>query len=158
MTPWNTIRALLWTSALASGLPLGAACAQTDPQAEIRPLLDDQLLAANAHDTDRFLAAYLHDSTLVLVFNGVVTTGFTAVRDLQLKWWNNGRSDVVYSERGPAMFRVLTPDVVVVTQPLGSRRTGADGAVVTGAFTATTVWQKLPEGWRVVLAHESTVR
>jgi len=139
-------------------LPLRSVHAQADPQREIEPLLDDQLVAANAHDTDRFLSAYLHDSTLVLVFNGVVTTGFTAVRDLQLKWWNNGKSDVVYSERGPATFRALGPDAVVVTQSLASRRAGADGAVVTGTFTATSVWQKLPQGWRLVLAHESTAR
>jgi ketosteroid isomerase-like protein len=158
MSPGKTIGALLSATALASALPLRSLHAQADPQREIQPLLDDQLVAANAHDTDRFLTAYLHDSTLVLVFNGVVTTGFTAVHDLQLKWWNNGKSDVAYSERGPAMFRVLGPDAVVVTQSLASRRTGADGPVVTGTFTATSVWQKLPQGWRIVLAHESTAR
>jgi ketosteroid isomerase-like protein len=56
------------------------------------------------------------------------------------------------------MFRMLSPNAVVVTQSLASRRTGADGAVVTGTFTATSVWQKLLEGWRIVLAHESTAR
>jgi ketosteroid isomerase-like protein len=155
---WPKTAAILGTAALAFVLPLDPARAQAGAQAEIQPLLDEQLLAANAHDTDRFLAAYLHDSTLVLVFNGTITTGFAAVRDLQLKWWNYGKSDVVYSARGPATFRMLGPDAAVVTQSLVSRRTGPDGAVVTGDFTATTVWQKRPEGWRVVQAHESTAR
>jgi uncharacterized protein (TIGR02246 family) len=154
----NTIRVLLCTTTLAGAVPLGTAHAQAGPQAEIQPLLDEQLLAANAHDTDHFLATFLHDSTLTLVFNGVVTTGFTAVRELQRKAWNNGNSDVVYSARAPAMFRVLNPEVVIVTQEMTSRRTGADGTVRTADFVATTVWQKGPDGWRVVQAHESTVR
>lgn len=143
------------------GLLLGpTAAAQSRPSAaerQLQPLLQEMLVAANAHDTDRFLAPYVHDSTLVMVFNGMVVVGYDSVRALQLKWWNGGHSDVVYSRRGPPQIAVLSPGAVVVTDPLRSARTDSTGVVRTGDFAATSVWQKRPEGWRIVAVHESTV-
>lgn len=142
----------------------GVARAQTDSfhnselvQRQIQPLLDEMMLAANAHDTNRFLATYLHQPALVFVFNGVVTKGWDSVQALQLKWWNNGKSDVTYSQRAPSEFTVLSPVVAVVTNPMASRRTLPSGEVSTGEFTVTMVWQKRAEGWRIVQVHESTV-
>ena len=125
---------------------------------EVQPLVDSLMVAANAHDTDRFLTSYLHDSSLVFVFNGVVTHGFQAVRDQQLKAWNNGTSDVVYTARQPSEITALTADVVLATDFLSSRRTLPTGDVRTTDLTVTMVWQKRPEGWRVIQVHESTVR
>jgi ketosteroid isomerase-like protein len=155
------MRRIVWSALLSSILLAGVAAAQSrpaSPEAQIQPLLDSMLVAANAHDTDRFLADYLHDSTLVMVFNGVVTTGFDQVRALQLKWWNNGSSDVVYTREAPPGYQVLSPGVVVVTDQLASRRTAPDGTIQGGRFTATMVWQRRPQGWRAVAVHESTVR
>jgi uncharacterized protein (TIGR02246 family) len=146
-----------WAGILLGGTA-HAQSAAVSPPGQIEPLLAEMLVAANAHDTDRFLAAYLHDSTLVLVFNGVVTTGFTRVRALQLKWWDNGKSNVGYRKRGPTGFRVLTPDIVLATDTLASTRTDSAGVVHTGEFAVTMVWERRPEGWRIVHAHESTVR
>lgn len=149
-----------WQGALSLACAMLAARAhgQSAPaaQREIEPLLAQQMEAANAHDTDRFLTSYLHDSTFVLVFNDQVIHGFTAVREQQLKWWNNGKSDVVYSERAPSELTVVSPSVVLVTQQLSSKRTLPSGETRGGDFVATTVWQRRPEGWRVVEAHEST--
>ncbi len=149
-----------WQGALSlvCAMLAGQAHGQSAPpaQREIEPLLSQQMEAANAHDTDRFLTSYLHDSTFVLVFNNQVIHGFAAVRDQQLKWWNNGKSDVVYSERLPSEFTVVSPTIVLVTQQLSSKRTLPTGETRGGDFVATTVWQRRPEGWRVVEAHEST--
>jgi ketosteroid isomerase-like protein len=136
----------------------GAQPATSPAVRAIEPLLNQQMQAANAHDTDRFLAAYVHDSTFDLVFNGQVIHGFAAVRAQQLQWWNNGQSDVVYTERAPAVFTVVSPSVVLVIQELSSRRTLPTGGTAGGDFVATTVWQKRSDGWRVVQAHESTAR
>jgi Calcium/calmodulin dependent protein kinase II Association. len=155
------MRLLPSCAVVCGGLLLGRpAAAQSRPAAaerQLQPLLEEMLVAANAHDTDRFLKPYVHDSTLVMVFNGMVIVGFDSVRTLQLKWWNNGRSDVVYSRRGPARIAVLSPGAVVVTDPLRSARADSAGVVHTGDFAATSVWQKRPEGWRIVAVHESTV-
>ncbi len=152
MTRWYGAASLAWAV-----LPAVALCQSvSSAQREIEPLLARQLDAANAHDTDRFLGSYLHDSAFVLVFNDQVIHGFTAVHDQQLKWWNNGKSDVVYSQRAPNEFNVVVQTVVLVTQQLSSKRTLPSGEVRGGDFVATTVWQRRPEGWRVVAAHEST--
>ena len=124
---------------------------------QIEPLLDELMLAANAHDTDRFLAHYLRQPDLVFVYNGDVTLGWDNLRALQLKWWNGGQSDVVYSQRGAPEFTVLSQKVVVVTDQLASSRTLPDGQLQTGEFVVTMVWEKRPEGWRIVQAHESSV-
>ena len=127
-------------------------------RAEIQALLDEHLLAANAHDTDRFLATYLHDQTLVFANDGVIRVGWDEVRAGQLKAWKNGQSDVVYSYTGEAKFTILSPEAVVVTAPMASVRTQPDGQISHGEFVATTVWQKRSEGWRAVQVHESHVR
>lgn len=124
---------------------------------EIQALLDDELQAANAHDTDRFLTAYLHDSTLVFIFNGAVARGFTTVRDQQLKAWNNGQTDVVYSLRAPTEYRVLTPGIALATMFLTSHRTLPTGEAKTTDLTVSMVWQKRPEGWRILQVNESSL-
>ena len=149
------------TFRILAALVLGSAAAARaqsapPPEQQIAPLLDSQLVAANAHDTDRFLETFVHDSTLVQVFNGEVTVGYPAVRALQLRWWNNGHSDVAYSRAAPPSFLVLSPVAVVVTEPLTAERTGADGQVARRTIAVTMVWQKRDEGWRVAYQHEST--
>lgn len=128
------------------------------PEQQIRPLLDEQMAAANAHDTDRFLASYLRGPELVFVFNGAVIQGWDALREQQLKWWKNGTSDVVYRQRGTPVFTVLGPDHAVVISRLASERTMPDGTMSTGEFVVTMIWQKRAEGWRIIHAHESTMR
>ncbi|HWZ61174.1 MAG TPA: nuclear transport factor 2 family protein [Gemmatimonadaceae bacterium] len=138
------------------GCVLLAGTAVAQAPRGLQPVLDDLLPAANAHDTDRFLASYLHDSTVVFAFNGIATTGFGNIRDLQLKAW--AKTDVVYSQQGPMRIVTLTPEVAVVTDPLSSRRTLPTGEVKTNDFIVTMVCQQRAEGWRIVYVHESTVR
>jgi uncharacterized protein (TIGR02246 family) len=158
------MKRLIFVTALACLVAPGVIRAQADSAAttalverQIEPLLNELTLAANAHDTDRFLASYLHGPALVFVFNGTVTKGWNNLEKLQLKWWNNGKSDVVYAQRAPSEFTVLGPDAAVVTSEMVSRRMLPDGKESTGEFAVTMVWQKRPEGWRIVQAHESTV-
>ena len=150
----------VWAATLFTLVAAGGARAQSAPSAEaqIAPLLDSQVVAANAHDTDRFLQTFVHDSTLVQVFNGEVTLGYPAVRALQLRWWQNGRSDVVYRRAAPPTFLVLDAGAVVVTQLLTAERTAADGQVARRTIAVTMVWQKRAEGWRVAYQHESSAR
>ena len=126
-------------------------------QREIEPLLAEMMTAANAHDTDRFMAAYLRDPSFVFVINGTVMNGWDAVRAQQLKWWNNGKSDVVYSYVGKPEFTVLSSDAAVVTERMSARRTLANGQTTTGELAVTMAMQKRPEGWRAVQVHESSV-
>jgi uncharacterized protein (TIGR02246 family) len=144
------------TVALVSGI--AGAQAPSPAQRQIQPLMDEFLAAANAHDTDRFLAPYVHDSTFIFAFNGTVVEGFAQMRAMQAKAWNNGNTDVVYSSRAPITYTALTPDVVVATWPMGSRRTLPTGEIKVTELVVTMTWQRRRDGWRVVQMHESSVR
>ena len=139
----------------------GSASAATPPvsvQQQIKTLSDDMARAANAHDTDRYMALFAHDPNLVFAINGRVIHGWDALHAQQLKWWRNGKSDVVYTQSGATGFMPLDADAVVTTQTLSSRRTGPDGKLSTGSFVVTSIWKKLPQGWRIVYGHESRAR
>lgn len=115
-------------------------------------------LAASAHNTDRFLATYLHAPTLVFVIDGRVVRGFDSLREQQLKWWNQRKSDVIYTEQAPPQFVGIGRNAILVTERLASRRTGPDGKPTEGTFAVTSVWQHFRDGWRVSYAHESLTR
>jgi len=114
-----------------------------------------QLQAANAHDTDRFLASYRHSDALIFIVNGQLIRGYRALRAQQLQWWQNGKSDAAYRLDGPSTFLALAPDTMLVTEPLASRRTGPDGRPREGHFILSMIWQQGREGWQVTYAHES---
>jgi hypothetical protein len=126
--------------------------------AEVAPLLAEMGAAANAHNVDRHVGFYAHDSSVVFIFNGEPTVGWEAIREKQREVWRNGTSDVVYSMRGKPTFLVPAPGLVVTTIFLKSRRTMPNGQIADGAFAVSSLWQKRPEGWRVIYSHESTTR
>lgn len=147
--------------ALALTVTLGGAAspAPAGPQhPQIQALIAAMEKAANAHDTDGFLKPFLHDSSLVFVVNGEVIHGWDALHAAQLKWWNNGRSDAVYTQMGDTQFTDVTAGVVLSTQRLASKRTGPDGKPMTGTFAVTNVWHSGPDGWKIIYAHESWAR
>lgn len=82
-------------------MSISQAQSKSSAAQQILPLLQEQALAADAHVTDRFLAAFLHDDSLIFVINGQLTRGFNSLHEQQLKWWNNGKSDVIYTQVAP---------------------------------------------------------
>ncbi len=139
----------------------GCAPVKTDApsaQRQIQPLMDAMAVAANAHDTDAYMAFYQHSPSLIFAIDGRIIRGWDALHAQQLIWWKNGKSDVVYTPSVAPEFEVLTPDLVVSTQMLSSRRTAPDGKISTGTFVVTSVWKRLPQGWRIVYGHESWAR
>ena len=125
-------------------------------EAEIRPLLQEMLAAANAHDTDRHLATYLRSPDVIFVVNDEAIRGFDSLRVRQRQWWLDGKSDVVYELVGTPEYRMPSPGAVVQTYFLKGTRTVA-GVVRTSSFGITAIWQKRPEGWRIIYAHEAVV-
>jgi ketosteroid isomerase-like protein len=126
--------------------------------AEVAPLLAEMGVAANAHDVERHVGFYAHDGSVIFIFNGEPTIGWEAIRDKQREVWRNGTSDVVYTMQGKPTFLVPAPGLVVTTIFLKSRRTMPNGQVADGEFAISSLWQKRPEGWRVIYSHESTTR
>ena len=128
------------------------------PQEQVQPLVDASERAANAHDTDAYMAYLQKSPDLVFAFNGQIIRGWDKLHAQQLVWWKNGKSDAVYTATAAPEFDTLAPDTVLVTQQMYSRRTGTDGKPSLGTFVVTSVWKHLPEGWRIVYAHESWAR
>lgn len=145
---------LFCLSASSTGAALAGPAASSTEQ-QLRLLMNEMLEAANAHDTDRFMAVYERSPALMLTFDDQTLTGWQAIRDQQLQWWNEGASDAVYRLRGEPKITVISPDVVATLQSLEVEATGPDGKKGTVKVMATSIWKKLPEGWRIVLAHES---
>jgi len=144
-------------AACVCGTSFAAAQSNASIAKQILPLLHQQEVAANAHDTDAFLASFDHDSSLVFIVNGEVIQGFAALHEQQLKWWKNGKSDVVYTEQTKPQVMVLDSHAALVTQQLASHRTMPDGTTHDDTFVITSIWKKLSAGWRVTYCHESHV-
>ena len=145
---------------LAFALSVGAADASPPAppaQEQVRALLGEMLLSANAHDTDRFMAVYSQSPSLRVTFDDLTLHGWQAVRDQQLEWWDDGKSDAVYRLRSEPEISQISPDVIATLQSIEVTSTAPSGAKATLQVVATSIWKKLPEGWRIVLAHESLV-
>ena len=99
---------------------------------------------------------YAHIPNVTLIFDGEPLIGWETIRDKQKEWWKNGKTDVVYQIQGPPEVVELAPDVVVTTLLMRAHRTLPSGEVKDGRFAVSSIWQKRPEGWKVVYSHEST--
>jgi len=137
-----------------------SACATTNfpdtARMEVATSLANMGAAANAHDVDRHVGFYAHEASTLLIFNGEAITGWDAIRAKQTEWWNDGKTDVVYTPQGKPDIRVLAPGLVVTTIFMKSRRSGPAGTIKEGNFAVSALWQKRPDGWKVIYSHEST--
>ena len=155
---YQVIAMLLWIA--GSELAWGADVATNSDaaSAEVALLLAEMGHAANAHDVERHVGFYARDLSVTFIFNGQLTVGWEAIREMQREVWRNGKSDVVYTMQGKPSFLEPGPGLVVTTISLQSRRTMPDGQISAGAFAISSLWQKRAEGWRVIYSHESTTR
>lgn len=149
---------LVATAVICAGLFAGNAWAQSsssEAERAIRPQMAKMFQAANAHDTDAFMATMVRRPDLIFAINGEIIRGWNALHTQQLKWWNNGKSNAKYAQNGAPAFMSLGPDVEVVTWPLVGSGTAHSGKATISDFVVTYIWQRLPQGWRIVYGHES---
>src|SRR4029434_6327862 len=127
-------------------------------QQEVGSLLAEMEASANAHDTDRHLAAYSRDSALTFIVNGEIIRGWGALREKQRQWWSDGRATGVYEYLGKPAFELLRTDLGLTTHIIAARARLADGQVRERQLAFTALWSRRPEGWRVIYAHESSTK
>jgi len=84
-----------------------------------------------------------------------VIRGFDNLHEQQIKWWSRGKSDTTYIEQAPPDFNSLSSKTILVTQQLAAHRTMPDSKPSEGKLVVTTIWRRLPAGWRVIYCHES---
>lgn len=150
-TLWLILAAIC--AAWLSGAP--ALASASSAEQAIRSVMAKMLVAANAHDADAFMASMLRKPSLVFAINGKVIRGWDALHAQQLKWWKNGKSDAKYVQNGAPAFMAIGPDVEIVTWPLVGSGTAHSAKAITSDFVVSYVWQRLPQGWRIVYGHES---
>ena len=151
----------LWLLTLLAAVcvhPGFAAEPLSGARADVAAALQGMGDAANAHDVERHVGYYAHIPGVTLIVDGEPLVGWATIRDKQKEWWNNGKTDVVYELKGPPEVVQLSPTVVVTTLLMKAHRTLPSGEVKEGGFAVSAVWQKRPEGWKVVYSHESSSR
>ena len=122
-------------------------------QREVPLLLAELEASANAHDVDRHLALYSEDERLVFVAEAEVIRGWKALRERQRQWWDDGRATGTYRYIGEPVYAGLAPGLGVTTVLINARRPAGERLIAHSA-----IWRALPQGWRIVYAHESLAK
>jgi ketosteroid isomerase-like protein len=126
----------------------------SNPEREIRAVMDRQVTAWNRHDLDGFMAAYWHSPELTFFSGGTATTGWEPTMQ---------RYKERYQANGAAMGQLEFSDLDVVQLAPGAafvrgrwHLTMPDGKQPHGLFTL--VFRNFPEGWRIVHDHTSVAQ
>jgi uncharacterized protein (TIGR02246 family) len=138
---------------------VSTACATGEPDTQLTRATIQQLgremnEAANALDAAAFVRHFAADTGLVVAFDGQVTFGAANLLDAQRQYWGQ-LSAALYEVRDSRVV-VVSPDVAIVTNTGRAIETTRQGDERRGGFVSTVVWQRRPEGWRVINMHEST--
>ena len=122
----------------------------TDSSA-ISAVLNAQVNAWNRGDIDAFLDGYWRSPDLSFGGPGGFTKGWDGVRDRYKKNYAD-RAAMGTLDFSGLEFRFLGPDAALV---LGHWHLKRDKGDVGGVFSL--VWQRFPEGWRIIHDHTSQV-
>jgi beta-aspartyl-peptidase (threonine type) len=152
------IRILLITLALlVLYLPAHAqsgADSHAKDRAAITQLLTTQQDNWNNGNVDAFMEAYWHSPDLTFSGTGGIRRGFEAVRDRYKKNYPD-RSAMGQLEFSQLEFHFVGNDGALVLGHWHLTREQAGGGDIGGVFSL--VWQRFPEGWRIIHDHTSAV-
>jgi ketosteroid isomerase-like protein len=135
---------------LASAVHTSPAPAPS-PVDQVRSAIIDMNRAAARLDADAFMRSYWRSPALTITFDGETMRGWASILSEQRKWWSDKRAGIEYSEQRPPEIVAQGRDVVTSIQWVMVKVSGKPPS----RLVITSVWKKLPAGWRVVLAHES---
>ena len=117
----------------------------------IQAVLNGQQAAWNRGDVEAFLAGYWHSAHLTFSGNSGMTRGWDGVLARYRKNYPD-RAAMGELEFSDLEIRFLGPDGALVLGRWHLKREKDD---VGGLFTL--VWQRFPEGWRIIHDHTSAV-
>jgi uncharacterized protein (TIGR02246 family) len=144
------MRLLALLAAVAAGCAPAAPAPAGDLTAELERLLHLSAHAWNAGDLDGFLITYARDSTTTFVTARGPIYGFEAIRGRYAARFEPG------AERDSLTFTDVTARMLGADYVLSTARyvlTRGDSVTATGPFTV--IWQRRPEGWRMIHDHTS---
>lgn len=119
--------------------------------AAITAVLNAQVVAWNRGDVDAFLQGYWRSPEVSFAGASGFTKGWDSVRDRYKKNYAD-RAAMGTLDFSGLEFRFLGPDAALVLGHWHLKREKGD---VGGVFSL--VWQRFPEGWRIVHDHTSQV-
>jgi len=120
-------------------------------QAAIEAVLESQQVAWNQGDVDAFLAGYWHSPELTFSGSGGVSRGWNGVLARYKKNYPD-REAMGHLDFSRLEFRFLGPDAALV---LGQWHLQREKGDIGGVFSL--VWQRFPEGWKIIHDHTSAV-
>ena len=140
---------------LLSSVTMAATPSTGRDEAQIRDALKSMHDAADASNAERFMQWYSHSPTLIVTFDGQSVRGWQANLDQQRQWWSGKKSDVTYSDERPPEIAIQSEGLATTVQwmSVGSPHSPKPPM----RLVVSSVWKRMPEGWRIVLAHESSV-
>lgn len=158
----DTVRlaALLLLGLFVSLTGLIYASESKDREAErraINAVLVAQQEAWNRGDVDAFLTGYWHSEDLTFSGNGGISRGWNEVLARYKKTYQD-RAAMGTLDFSGLEFRFLGADSALVLGRWHLKRAaekGGENADIGGVFSL--VWQRFPEGWRIIHDHTSAV-
>lgn len=120
-------------------------------EAAIRTVLQTQQAAWNRGDVDAFLTGYWHSPELTFSGSSGVSRGWDGVLARYKKNYPD-RAAMGQLDFSGLEFRFLGPDAALVLGRWHLKRESGD---VGGVFSL--VWQRFPDGWKIIHDHTSAV-
>jgi beta-aspartyl-peptidase (threonine type) len=142
---------LLFALGLWSGLRTKADEEHEADRAAILAVLNAQQAAWNHGDVEAFLTGYWNSPELTFSGSSGISRGWDGVLARYKKNYPD-RAAMGYLEFSQMEFRFLGPNAALV---LGHWHLKRDKGDIGGVFSL--VWQRFPEGWKIIHDHTSTV-
>jgi L-asparaginase / beta-aspartyl-peptidase len=142
---------LLFALGMRTGRQTKAAEGREADKSAITAVLNAQQAAWNRGDVDAFVVGYWHSPELTFSGIGGVSRGWDGVMARYKKNYPD-RATMGQLEFSELEFRILGPDAALV---LGHWHLKRDKGDIGGVFSL--VWQRFPEGWKIIHDHTSTV-
>jgi hypothetical protein len=143
------------TGLLVMLFPIPKSSAQlgvvADDQGAIRKILDAQQSAWNEGNVDTFLEGYWHSPNLTFSGSGGIARGWDGVLARYKKNYPD-RAAMGHLDFSDLEFRFLGKDAALVLGHWHLSRAQGD---IGGVFSL--VWQRFPEGWRIIHDHTSAI-
>lgn len=148
---WAMLAILAVVAVAVSGNRVSGAAPATKAEREIRAVLEEQAAAWNRGDIEGFMKGYWKSERTVFAGANGVTHGWQNLLERYCRGYPDRKTmgKLTFSD---LEITVLSRDAAVV---LGRWQLEREAGPVGGVFTL--VARKMPEGWRIVHDHTSTV-
>src|SRR5437588_7434097 len=124
---------------------------EASPKSAIEQVVRGQVEAWNQHDLEGFMAGYWHSPELTFYSGAKVTSGWQSTLERYRKTYQSESKEMGKLDFSDLRIEALGPEAAFVRGAW--RLTMSDGKTPHGLFTL--IFQKFPDGWKIVHDHTS---